>query len=75
VALAWLVLGGVALVAVRRRLGRRVPATDLWLRAPGAAFFFVLLALYGRDLTSLCAWSLAFAPPYLALLLRDLRPE
>ena len=65
---AWVVLGH----ARRRRAagpGRREFRKDLLLRGPGAAFFFVLLVLYGRDLPALCAYSVAFAPPYLALLL------
>lgn len=73
VALSWLVLGALAVAAVRRRLGTRVPPSELLLRVPGALFFFVLLGLYGRNLPPLCAWSAAFAPPYFALLLRDFR--
>jgi len=42
----------------------------VWLRTPAAVFFFSLLWLHGRDDddASLLAWSLAFAPPWLALL-------
>jgi carotenoid biosynthesis protein len=71
VAGAWLVLGALALAAARLRPGRGQPAfrKDLLLRGPGAAFFFVLLVLHARDLPSLCVYSVAFAPPYLALLL------
>jgi hypothetical protein len=69
VVLAWLLLGAIAVSTIRRRLARRVPTSELLLRVPGAAFFFVLLALYGRDLPSLCLYAVAFAPPYLALLL------
>lgn len=71
VAAAWLVLGGLAVAAVRARPGRVNPPIrkELLLRGPGAAFFFVLLSLYGRNSPALCAWSLAFVPPYLALLL------
>jgi len=67
---AWVVLGLLAVAAVRVPK-RHEPAfrNDLLLRGPGAAFFFVLLGLYGRDLPSLCVYSLAFAPPYLTLLL------
>ena len=39
----------------------------MWTRVPAAAFFFVLLALYGRREPALIAYALAFAPPYLAL--------
>ncbi|GEM_PF-250788 len=50
------------------RAGRRIPIAEILLRAPGAAFFFVLLAL--GDVTSatgrmLVFYALAFAPPYL----------
>jgi hypothetical protein len=40
-------------------------------RAPAAVFFFGLLAMYGRDAddVALVAWGLAFAPPWLALLM------
>jgi hypothetical protein len=65
---AWIVLGAVAVAALRVP-GRREFRKDLLLRGPGAAFFFVLLVLYGRDLPALCVYSVAFAPPYLALLL------
>lgn len=66
----WMCGALVGIVIFRHRVSRRVPATDLLLRAPGAIFFFVLLGVYGRDLPSLCAWSLAFAPPYIALLIK-----
>ena len=68
---AWLVLGALAVAAVRARPGRTNSGIrkELLLRGPGAAFFFVLLSLYGRNSPALCAWSLAFVPPYLALLL------
>ncbi|MCU1279109.1 MAG: hypothetical protein JWM53_2655 [bacterium] len=68
---AWLVLGTLTALALRFRPGRGQPAfrRDLLLRGPGAAFFFVLLALNARDLPSLCVYALAFVPPYLALLL------
>lgn len=69
VAAAWIALGAVAALVLRRRLGARVPRDELMLRGPGAAFFFVLLAIYGADLPALCAYSAAFVPPYLALLL------
>ncbi|HEY2744819.1 MAG TPA: carotenoid biosynthesis protein [Polyangia bacterium] len=71
VAAAWIVLGALALAAARARPGRGAPALrkDLLLRGPGAAFFFVLLLLDGRDAPPLCAYAFAFVPPYLALLL------
>lgn len=71
VALAWLVLAGLAVVAWRRQLRTQIPLAELLVRVPAAAFFFVLLGLYGRELPALVAYALAFAPPYLALL--DLR--
>ena len=67
---AWVVLGALAVAALRLHAsGDRKMRKDLLLRGPGAAFFFVLLILYGRDLPALCLYSAAFAPPYLALLL------
>jgi hypothetical protein len=68
---AWVLFGALAALFVARRVGRRVPRADLLLRGPGAAFFFVLVGLYGRDLPSLVAWALAFVPPYLALFLNN----
>jgi hypothetical protein len=67
-AAAWLVaLALVVAVARARPDGLR---GLVWLRAPAAVFFFSLLWLHGRDDddASLLAWSLAFAPPWLALL-------
>ena len=58
-------------MAVALRLWRRPPSVagrDVLLRAPAAAFFFVLLALFARDDPWLVAWALAFAPPWLVLL-------
>ncbi|MDB4970949.1 MAG: hypothetical protein JWN44_6638 [Myxococcales bacterium] len=70
VAAIWAVGAWVGIVIFRHRVSRRVPTPDLLLRAPGALFFFALLGIYGRDLPSLCVWSLAFAPPYIALFIR-----
>ncbi|MBX3221022.1 MAG: carotenoid biosynthesis protein [Labilithrix sp.] len=67
IAVAWIVLGAATIAAFR--LGRRVPLADVLLRAPGAAFFFGLLAIVGAsDGTHglLFFYALAFAPPYLA---------
>lgn len=58
-------------LAVALRLWRRPPAVarrDVLLRAPAAAFFFVLLALFAREHGWLVAWALSFAPPWLVLL-------
>ncbi len=63
----WPVLALAGAVAWRIQLRARVPLPVLAMRLPGAAFFFFLLALYGRDDTALVAWTLAFVPPYLAL--------
>jgi hypothetical protein len=59
----WGVLGVVAV-----SLRRAVPFAVLAMRLPGALFFFVLVALRGRDDAALVAWSLAFAMPYVAML-------
>lgn len=56
-----------AAVAWRTSLRARVPLSVLMMRLPGAGFFFVLLALYGRDAPALVVWTLVFVPPYLAL--------
>lgn len=67
VLLAWIV--SVALAARASQLGtrQRVPPILLWLRLPAALFFFVLLAIHGRQSGFLAAYALAFAPPYLAI--------
>ena len=57
----------------RRRAWRKepIPAALLLSRVPGAAFFFVLLALHPDG--ALLAYALAFAPPYLVALSRGAR--
>ena len=67
VALAWALSITLAAYAWRAGLRRRIPPAFMWLRVPAAGFFFVLLALHGRDAAPLVAYALAFAPPYLAL--------
>ena len=67
VALAWALSIALAAHAWRAGLRRRIPAVFMWLRVPAAGFFFVLLALHGREVAPLVAYALAFAPPYLAL--------
>lgn len=49
----------------------------VWLRAPAAVFFFSLLAMHGRDDDDLglVLWCLAFAPPWLALLICSSSPS
>ena len=44
-----------------------MPLGAVLSRAPGAAFFFALLAATARDRLDLVLYALAFAPPYLAL--------
>lgn len=65
VAVAAVLSIALTVLAWRRGAGR-VPLVELALRAPAAAFFFVLLALGAAD-AALCAWAVAFAPPYVAL--------
>ncbi len=67
VAVLWAIALGLTFWAVATRARTRVPPRDMWSRLPAALFFFVLLALYARDVPALVAWALAFAPPYLAL--------
>jgi hypothetical protein len=67
VALAWGGAGFLSALSWRIRRQQKVPRFELAVRAPGAALFFVLLALYGRQSVTLVAWSLAFVPPWLAL--------
>ena len=67
VALAWTLSLALAAWALRSRARELVPVLDMWGRVPAAAFFFILLAWFGRDQPALIAWTLAFAPPYLAL--------
>lgn len=67
VAAAWAGALALGAFALRRQLSARVPIIELLVRVPAAAFFFVLLALHGRDEPALVAYALAFAPPYLAL--------
>ncbi len=62
-------LSAIALtVVLRQRLRERVPLFELLLRVPAAGFFFVLLALDGRESLALIVYAIAFAPPYLGML-------
>lgn len=65
---SWAVLTPVALTAWAKRAGQRVPLAELMARAPGAVFFFVLLAASARDDGPLLVYAIAFALPYFALL-------
>jgi hypothetical protein len=63
---AWVLLLPATLLA--SRAGRRIPLSEILLRAPGAAFFFTLLALGDVESAAgrkLLFYALAFAPPYL----------
>lgn len=66
-AFAVLAAASATLVLWIVRTRPRVVLADLTTRVPGAVFFFALLALHAREHPALIAWSLAFAPPYLAL--------
>jgi hypothetical protein len=55
----------VSVVLTARAPRGRVPLAQMAPRIPGAVLFFVLLARHGSP--ALVLWSLAFAPPYLAL--------
>jgi hypothetical protein len=70
-ALAWVVAVPVTLGAWRRRMD--VPVRVVMARAPGAAFFFALLATAGKGSGALVLYALAFAPAYFALVVRSKR--
>jgi len=70
VAAAWATSAALAWTAVKRGVGARVPLAELLVRLPGAAVFFVLLAVSARGSIALVAWALAFVPPYVALVTR-----
>lgn len=69
--LAVTALGIVAAMLSMRiaRTRRAPPLGDVWMRGPGAIFFFVLLALFARDHTLLVFWTVAFALPWVTLVL------
>jgi hypothetical protein len=62
---AWVVAVPVTLAAWRK--GPEVPLRAIMTRAPGAVFFFALLATTAKGRFDLVVYALAFAPPYLAL--------
>jgi hypothetical protein len=66
VAALWLVSLALLAASLGARARERIPFGEMLLRVPAATFFFVLLALHGRE-ASLVAWVLAFAPPYFSL--------
>jgi hypothetical protein len=65
---AWCAAVPLAVAAWQR--GRGVPLRAVLARAPGAAFFFALLAASAGGRGDLAVYALAFAPPYLALAIR-----
>ena len=68
VAAAWALSLILVVMIFKKRAGRCVKRKTLLWRLPAALFFFVLLAIHGRDDVGLILFALAFAPPYLALL-------
>jgi hypothetical protein len=71
VLVALAVTGSLIAAVVFARGTRAMPSrSDVVSRAPAAAFFFVLLAVYCRDAHALIAYAIAFAPPWLVLVAR-----
>lgn len=70
---AWLLSAGLTLCAARMPPGRVPARAGLLRRVPAALFFFVLLGIHWRGAGVLVAWALAFAPPYLVLVVRGWR--
>ena len=70
----WLLAGspGAPPCPSRSGLGAQepVPLRAVLARAPGAAFFFALLGATARGRPDLVLYALAFAPPYVALVVR-----
>lgn len=67
-AAAWTVSLILVFMIFKKRPGRSIKRKTLLWRLPAAMFFFVLLAVHGRNDVGLVLFTLAFAPPYLALL-------
>ena len=68
---AWaLSLFGVYTI-LRHGTGTRVEKKTLLLRLPAALFFFTLLALNASDSELLVIYGVAFAPPYLTLMIQQ----
>jgi hypothetical protein len=65
---AWCILVPLTFAAWHR--GATIPLATVMARAPGAVFFFAILATTARDRPDLVAYAMAFAPPYLALSFR-----
>ncbi|MGO8995083.1 MAG: hypothetical protein ACLQVI_17350 [Polyangiaceae bacterium] len=70
----WLLAGIAWCAALPIALGawakEPVPLRAVLSRAPGAAFFFALLGATARGRPDLVLYALAFAPPYVALVVR-----
>jgi hypothetical protein len=65
---SWVALGLAAAVTawvLRQPAARIAPPAAMLLRAPGAAFFFVLLVIHALDDAALTRWAIAFAVPWL----------
>ncbi len=60
----WAVCLAVSVLAWRHPGARRLARRDLLVRIPAAAFFFVLLGLYGRNNLPLIVYAVALAAPY-----------
>jgi hypothetical protein len=72
-ALAVVAPASIALTVTVARTGARVPKTEMVCRLVAATFFFVLLALYARNVGVLVAYAAAFAPPYFMLMFASFR--
>jgi hypothetical protein len=67
---AWLLCTLSTAAALRSGAADRVPRIELWVRLPGALFFFVLLARDAPRAWWLVAYAIPFALPYLGVLAR-----
>jgi hypothetical protein len=67
---AWAVSLSLVWLVRRSRNAAAIPLAEIALRAPAAVFFFALLAAEHSTSPLLIAYALAFASPYIALLLR-----
>ncbi len=68
ITLVWIISLGLTSWALATKVRRRIPLVPVVSRIPAAAFFFVLLIVYGHLEPALAAFALAFAPPYLSLI-------
>jgi len=65
---AWALSLLLVYAILRNRTGTRVERKTLFLRLPGALFFYTLLALNASGSALLVVFAVAFAPPYLTLI-------